>query len=38
MYAFAVFKKANYIFGIESVLAYIGEQFFCLFSEKQGAF
>jgi len=38
MYAFAVFKKADYIFGIESVPAYIGGQIFCLFSEKQGAF
>ena len=31
MYAFAVFKKANYIFSIESVPAYIGGQIFLLF-------
>ena len=32
MYAFAVFKKANYIFSIESVPANIGGQiFFAIF-------
>ena len=33
MYAFAVFKKANYIFSIESVPAYIGGQIFLPFFE-----
>ena len=32
MYAFAVFKKANYIFSIESVPAYIGRANFLPFS------
>ena len=33
MYAFAVFKKANYIFSIESVPAYVGGQIFLPFFE-----